>query len=226
MIGSPMKNIFLAASALATVSCAGGPFNNEEHGMTVAERHPISVDSQVVTLTIDVDKSISDISDMDKARLRAFANAYMTDGHGPLTITAPSGTGDDFPGQEAAADIRKALNDVGVPWESISGATYRTAGAENGDQLIISYTHYVATASKCGLWNESKARGYRNLASPNFGCATQNNLAAMIADPRDLIEPTAVGLRDGAAATRAIELYRDGEITASQTGDIDARASN
>ena len=225
MNSTSIKTALLAASALLTVSCAGGAFNGPEDAMTVAEAHPISVDSQTVTLTIDVDTSVSDISDVDRSRLRAFADSYLLNGHGPLTITAPSGTSNDQDGRETASDVRKALNDVGVPWSSISAATYRTSDSGDGDQLIVSYTHYVATASRCGDWSGMRSRDYKNLRSPNYGCATQNNIAAMIADPRDLVMPADVTPRDGVVAVRAIDLYRNGEDTASATGDIATDAS-
>ena len=187
MFTSKLKSAVLSLTALTAVGCAGGPFNGAQHAVTVAEAHPISVDSQVVTLTLENDLSTSDLSNVDNARLRAFANAYMRDGHGPLTVTAPSGTSADFDGQETAADIRNALHNAGVPWAAISGATYRTGNADS--QLILSYTHYVATASECGIWKGLRGRDYRNLRTPNFGCATQNNIAAMLADPHDLIAP-------------------------------------
>ena len=220
------KGAFLSALLLSAVSCAG-PFNGPQHALSVAETHPISVDSQVVTLTIDTDPTTSDISNVDRARLRAFADAYMVNGHGPLTITAPSGTGGDFDGQERAADIRQALNDAGVPWSALGGATYRTGAAAENTQLILSYTHYVATPSVCGDWTGTRGRDYRNLRSPNLGCATMNNYAAMIADPHDLIAPGESDPRDGEAVVRAIELYRTGEVTASESdSNIDAATDN
>lgn len=216
------KIAVVSGIALMSAACSS-VFNNEEHSLTVAEAHPISVDSQVVTLTIGADATTSDISNVDKARLRAFADAYLTNGHGPLTITAPSGAG-DADGHEAAADIRQALNDAGVPWERLSGATYRTGG-DAGDQLIVSYTHYVATPSECGIWTGITKTNYRNLKSPNFGCATQNNIAAMLADPHDLIAPAAIAPRDATASARALDAYRTGSSTSSEGEDIVTGAS-
>ena len=213
MIKFASKFALLSSTALLVAAC-GSVFNGPQHALTVAEEHPISVDSQVVTLTIDVDPTTSDLSDVDRARLRAMADAYLRNGHGPLTVTAPSGTGDDFDGQELAADVRQTLSDAGVPWSAISGATYRTGA---GDQLIVSYTHYVATASECGVWSGIRARDYRNLRSPNYGCATQNNIAASLADPHDLIAPAAISPRDATASTRAFDQYRQGKVTASET---------
>lgn len=212
MLNRVTKYALLSTAALAAASCAGGAFNSADDAMTVAEAHPISVDSQVVTLTIDADATTTDLSDLDKARLQAFADAYMRDGHGALSITAPSGTTGDFDGQEAAADIRKALNAAGVPWSALAGATYRSA---DGGQLILSYTHYVATPSECGIWSGVRSRDYRNLRSPNYGCATQNNIAAMLADPHDLIAPADEMPRDGAASSRAMDAYRKGQLTGS-----------
>ncbi|MEM9619977.1 MAG: CpaD family pilus assembly protein [Pseudomonadota bacterium] len=221
------NHALLSLAALSLTACASGPFNGQQHALTVAEEHPISVDSQVVTLTIDNDLSTTDLSEVDSARLRAFADAYMNNGHGPLTITAPSGTSADFDGQETAADIRGALHKAGVPWSALAGATYRTGGSAAADQLILSYTHYVATASECGIWKGIRGRDYRNLRTPNFGCATQNNLAVVLADPHDLIAPADQDPRDATTTVRAIDAYRAGEVTSSAIdAAINAQVSN
>lgn len=214
MNSSTLKITLLSAASLGLSACAGLGFNGPQDAMTVAETHPIAVDSQVMTLTISGDVSTSDLSNMDKSRLNAFAHSYLTNGHGPLTVTAPSGAGNDRNDHEAAADIRQALNDAGVPWSAIHGATYRTGEASN-DDIILSFTRYVATASPCGVWSGMKANEFKNLRTPNMGCATMNNYAAMIADPHDLIAPAESTPRDGQAVVRAVDLYRKGEVTAS-----------
>jgi pilus assembly protein CpaD len=225
MTNSKLKIALLSAASLAVSACAGGPFNGQQHAMTIAEAHPIAVDGQVVTLTIDGDVTTSDISNVDKSRLQSFASSYMTNGHGPITVTAPSGAGKDRNDHEAAADIRKILNDAGVPWSAIHGATYRTGDAGN-DQIILSFTRYVATASPCGVWTGQLSSQYRNLRSPNMGCATMNNIAAMVADPHDLIAPAETAPRDGQAVVRTMELYRDGKVTASAVDkNIDAETA-
>ena len=225
MNASTLKITFLSAVSLSLSACAGGIFNGPEDALTIAETHPIAVDSQVMTLTISGDVSTSDLSNVDKARLRAFADAYLTNGHGPLTVTAPSGAGNDRNDHEAAADIRQALNNAGVPWSAVHGATYRTGEASN-DEIILSFTRYVATASPCGVWTGLRSSQYKNLRSPNMGCATMNNYAAMIADPHDLIAPAASAPVDGQAVVRAVELYREGQMTASEIdSNINAETS-
>lgn len=210
--------------ALAASACAGLT-NGAEQAQSVAQAHPIAVDSQIVTLTISVDPTMTELSDVDQARIKAFADAYLINGHGPLTITAPSGSSTDLDGQERAADIRQALHEAGVSWSAIGGATYRTGDNPAGNDMIISYTHFVATPSACGNWQGARARDYRNMRWPNYGCATQNNIAAMIADPHDLIAPADMSPRDAMASARAFDLYRAGQDTASETSDIETQIS-
>ncbi len=218
MLKTATKYALLSSAAILASACSS-VFNGPEQGLTVAQEHPISVDSQVVTMTIDTDATTTDLSDIDKSRLRAMADSYLRSGHGPLTITAPSGTGQDFDGQEMASDVRKALNEAGVPWSALSGATYRKGGDGDGNQLIVSYTHYVATPSECGIWSEEISRRYKNQRSANHGCATQNNIAAMLADPHDLVAPAVVSPRDATKTVRAFEAYRAGETTTSEIDD-------
>ena len=62
--------------------------------------------------------------------------------------------------------------------------------------LRISYPRIRAQAGPCGLWPEdigpSFNRNYFENQPPwNYGCATQNALAAEIANPADLVQPRA-----------------------------------
>lgn len=52
-----------------------------------------------------------------------------------------------------------------------------------------------------------------NTMSPNFGCAYQRNLAAMIADPRDLLGPRAESMGDAERRATVLGKYRRGEPT-------------
>ena len=55
--------------------------------------------------------------------------------------------------------------------------------------IRISYVRYVAEGPQCGDFPTNLASQPDNLNSENFGCATQKNLAAMVANPADLVEP-------------------------------------
>ena len=56
-------------------------------------------------------------------------------------------------------------------------------------RVEINYVSYQTRTDKCGDWSEDLAYSADNLTPKNFGCAVQHNIAAEIADPRDLMGP-------------------------------------
>lgn len=71
-------------------------------------------------------------------------------------------------------------------------------------------------ASQCGQWPDDLgvAPGNGNVLNrPNWnhGCATQHNLAAIVADPSDLLRPRAETQSDAARRQVAIGRYRQGQ---------------
>lgn len=226
MIKQIKKYVLPITIALVLSGCSS-MWNGEGDNPTVAEKHPIAVDSQVISLTMDIDPTISDLANIDKARLKAFALTYLQNGHGPISITAPTGGADDLVAQETASDIRQYLNDVGVPWSAITGASYRAGGSGDDRQVVVTYTHFVASPSPCGIFDSEFKSSWRNVSQPNFGCADQNNLAAMIADPRDLIEPATSTPPDALQRVRGVRAFREGDITSSQRdGIIETNVAN
>lgn len=219
------KKIFAIVAFGFLASCSSNVLNGANQALSVQEEHPISVEQQTVTLTIVSDPSLSEITQLDKARLKAFLSVYFSRGEGPITITAPSGGSNDFVGQELAADIRTVLNKSGVEWSSILGATYRLSGSAEMPEVILTFGNYVASATKCGDYSEEYSRRSRNLRSKNFGCASQQNFAVLLANPRDLIEPEAMVPADMGRQGIVFDAYRAGEVTSSaedQATDVSA----
>ena len=71
-------------------------------------------------------------------------------------------------------------------------------------------------ASQCGLWPNDLgiapgAEDHMNRPSWNHGCSTQHNLAAMVANPNDLLGPRAETPADSARRQAAITRYRAGQ---------------
>ena len=64
--------------------------------------------------------------------------------------------------------------------------------------------------------------GYsENKSYYNFGCATQRNLAAMIDNPADLVQPRSETPAYTARRTEGFEKYRKGNPTATSYPDAD-----
>ena len=207
--------IFSVLLCTSLLSACSTIVNGPEAALSVEEEHPISVDQQTVTLSVAVDLSLSDLTQLDKARLSAFADSYFKKGHGALTITAPSGGRYDYYGQEVASDIRQHLHARGVSWSEILGATYRVSGDNENAEVLVTFSHYVASASECGDWSREFSRRFKNMRSKNFGCAQQSNLAAMISDPRDLVASRSGGENNPNRVVDIYNKFENGQSTSS-----------
>ena len=97
-----------------------------------------------------------------------------------------------------------------------------SADAKPGTEppLRLSYMRYVAEGPDCGHeWSENIGETRNNLASANHGCANQKNLAAMIANPADLLGPRTEGPRYSERRDDAFGKYAKGKATAAEKTD-------
>jgi pilus assembly protein CpaD len=84
-----------------------------------------------------------------------------------------------------------------------------TATAVQPGTVRVVVTRFVADVPGCPDWSRDSSYEFESNTSSNFGCATNSNLAAMVANPADLVRGRAgAGLSDPATSTRAIEIYR------------------
>lgn len=83
------------------------------------------------------------------------------------------------------------------------------------DAVRVHADHAVATAPACPDWSKPEADEPDNTTSSNLGCATESNLAAMIANPADLVKPKASAIADGGVLANGVELYRSGKLSKS-----------
>jgi pilus assembly protein CpaD len=50
---------------------------------------------------------------------------------------------------------------------------------------------------------------------PDFGCSVQQNIAAMVADPKDLVAPREMGPGDAVRRATLVKQYETGAVTAA-----------
>jgi pilus biogenesis lipoprotein CpaD len=63
----------------------------------------------------------------------------------------------------------------------------------------------------CPEWPEFRdLEAFVNDVHPNYGCATANNFAVMLANPRDAVEGRALGPADAERLSRGVAAYRQG----------------
>ena len=127
------------------------------------------------------------------------------------------------PGQNPAVTsaIREIAGRYGL---MISDVAPATAGMVQPGQARVVITRTSAAVPGCPDWSAKSDMNYNNATSPNFGCAVNSNLAAMVADPQDLLEgKKGSGETVIATSNKAIASFREAEPTGAG-GLMDAAA--
>ena len=163
-----------ALAALSLAACAN-PVNGPEDGMTVEQRFPITVEPHMEMVRLTFNAARGGLDQESAADLERFARDYLDNGSGALAVSG-SRRNPDAP--RIVADRLLAL---GVPGDRI--LLGNPDNADSGDDIRVSFIRYEAHAQACGDWSVNLSSTSANKVSPNFGCATQHNLAAMVADP-------------------------------------------
>jgi pilus assembly protein CpaD len=99
-----------------------------------------------------------------------------------------------------------------------AGDILPVAAAHGAAGVVLAFDDFVAIAPSCDPENASISARGKNVQTPAFGCATQRNIAAMVAHPADLIDPAASGDASAARGALVIQNYRLGEPTGARTG--------
>lgn len=208
-------------TAMLVLSSCGG-FNGAEDVLDVERAHPISVQPDIVTLVIPAEPYKESLSPADRGQVENIAQAFKERGHGPLTIATPSGTANTGSALNLLSEIREVLDDRGIGENAIEYAPYNAAAADGSAPVILSFKRFVASASPCGDWSRDYAFNPSNGYTPNHGCATQNNLAAVVADPADLINPRNMTPAEAARRNTVVGKYHRGEVTSAQKDASDS----
>ncbi len=85
-----------------------------------------------------------------------------------------------------------------------------TEGFVGPGQARIVLTRSTASVPDCPDWSHTQERNPHNATNPNYGCAINSNIAAMVANPEDLVEgQRGTGETIVTTSTKAIRAYRD-----------------
>lgn len=181
------------------------------------QRHPILVSQQPETLTVAVPRGANGLSASQRADVLSFAYAArLSDaGNTRLVISAPSGSANESAAIAAVHDAGALLKENGFSESDINVEPFDAAG-ETNPPLKISFLRFVAEGPECGKFPTNLAREPRNLPAPNFGCASQKNLAAMVVNPADLLGPTKMQPRTAERRLETWQKYIKGEASGAQ----------
>ena len=127
-------------------------------------------------------------------------------------------------GYEAArGEVARIAGNYGM---LVSAGAPVTAGAVAPDSVRVVVTRAVASVPNCPDWSSRPSQpNFNNRMVPNFGCSVNSNLAAMVANPEDLVHGReGSGVGDAITASKAVGAYRAAPPTGTKgLSDTDTR---
>lgn len=181
--------------------------------------HPIVISEQEKTVDIPVGMSDRGMSRVQKTAVDGFIAGYDRRAAPTVGIMVPHGSGNQAAASIVAADIVKRLRAAGVPEGAILHQPYDAARYGDAAPIRLSHAEMRASTGPCGRWPADMLENTENKHWANFGCSYQNNLAAQIANPADLLGPRKPAEIDPARRSAAIDNYR--ERSSGWTQEVD-----
>jgi len=182
-------------------------------------RHPIAITEANRTVVIFIGRARGGLSPSQRADVIGLAQTWVREGTGAITADVPVDTANARAAESTFREIRALLTAGGVPARGITLRHYHPADPRSLAEISLTYPRIAAVAGPCGQWPEDlgpstmNPRYSENKQYFNFGCANQRNLAAMIDNPADLVQPRSETAAYTARRSAAFEKYRKGEPT-------------
>jgi pilus assembly protein CpaD len=206
------RTITLAAVSMLGLVLAG--CSAQPHHLTPTNNYSVySLHQPVVEHTnyvFDVASREDGVPASEQARLSAWFESIGLAYGDHVTIDEPGG----YANASARRDVAKVAADHGLIVAE-DGAPV-TEGAVGPGYVRVVARRSTASVHGCPDWGDPEIESPVRTAS-NYGCATNTNLAAMIANPDDLVHGRE-GSAMGAAITagRAVRVYRESRPTGAQ----------
>ena len=184
------------------------------------QRHPIAIEEANRSVVVFVGQARGGLTASQRADVMGLGSTWLHEGTGAIHIDVPTGTPNARAAAESLREIEAMLSAAGVPPGGLIVHRYRPDDQRFLPPLRLTYSRIAAVAGPCGLWPEDLGPSIRNKSwfenKPyyNFGCAAQRNLAAMVDNPSDLVQPRAETPAYTMRRTTAFEKYRKGTTTA------------
>jgi pilus assembly protein CpaD len=191
-------------------------------------RHPITLKEGTKTVEVFLGRSRGGLSPNQRADVLSFAQNWKHEANSGVLIDVPSAPGTKLAAADSMREIHSILNASGVPANGVRVRSYAPANITL-PSIKLSYARLSATAGPCGQWNDlgptTDPAYIQNWPHWNLGCASQRNLASMVDNPADLVQPRGETPAYQARRSVAMDKYRKGEnpagtYTGYDTGKI------
>lgn len=186
---------FLMIATAAVAGCAYHP------GVDMPDRGVEAVNVPVVThadYTFDAAAPGGSLAPSEKARLDAWFRGLNLGYGDTIYVDAPFAEG-------ARYDVAQVASNYAM---TVQPGSPITAGAVPSGSVRVIVSRNRAEVPGCPNWSVPAQPNYNNRMMSNFGCGVNSNLAAMVANPEDLVHGREGSGFSTTAGTKAVQYYR------------------
>ncbi len=223
-----LKRSLRAAAALLGASAALGACTHTSQDTVTGsiptdyrQRHPIVIQEANRATEVFVGRGRGGLTAAQRSDIAGLAETWLREGTGGIIIDMPVNTPNARVATDSLREIQGILTAAGVPPRGITVRNYRPTDPRLFATIRVNYPRITADVGPCGTWPEDlgpsiKNKGYlENRPYYNFGCAYQRNIAAMVDNPSDLVQPRAETPVLTSRRNVAFDKYRKGNTTAT-----------
>ncbi|WP_095082365.1 CpaD family pilus assembly protein [Mesorhizobium sophorae] len=175
--------------------------------------HPIVIAEKNQKIDLPVGAGDRGMTGSQRDTLLGFLDSYDKSAAPTLTIQVPSGSANEVAATAAARDFARLAVAAGVKRNRVVVTSYQAASSEISSPVRVSFVSVRAQTDKCGRWPADLVETSENKHYADFGCSYQNNLAAQMANPADLLGPRKSTDIDAENRGAVIDVYRQRGIS-------------
>ncbi len=207
----------LAVGGLAAMlaGCYQPRITQNDYPEDYRQRHPITLKEGDRTVQVFIGRNRGGLSPSQRADVLSFAQLWRRESTSGIILDVPHGGSIDHSAADSMREIHSIFAASGVPRNAIYVRNYRPSSSSVAS-IKIRYSKLTAQAGPCGLWPHdlgptSESGYFENRQYWNFGCANQRNLAAMVDNPADLVQPRGEAPSYSARRSVVLDKYRKGD---------------
>ena len=210
-----LRALAVVGLAASLAGCYTQRMTQEVYPNDYRERHPITLKEGERTVEIFIGRNRGGLTPSQRADVLSFAQLWRHEATSGIIVDVPQGG----PTDRAAADSMREVHSIfaasGVPRDAVFVHRHTPSNSSLAS-IKINYAKLVAEAGPCGLWPHDLGSSFdhtynENRSYWNLGCANQRNLAAMVDNPADLVQPRGETPAYSARRSVMLEKYRKGE---------------
>jgi len=208
-----LRSALTALSSVALLSLGACTTAYAPSYPPTVERHPIQISESIERLELYARQDGLSLSARDRDAVAGFLQGYGQYGDGPLYINSPSNGASHAGIAQTKSLIRQDLAGLGLSGAAVQSGQYQAAPGAPAP-VVVSYRRLKAMPQDCRVM-DSLTQTSTSQPSGSFGCAQSSNLAAMVNDPRQFLEPYTTTEPNSARRMTVYDKYIKGENPAS-----------